>query len=366
MAENLGAINSALSQVFQEPLHRQWNRTSVFLNELQAKGDVGDGKGKNVAFDTEFSGNTATTVAEGSDVTAGEYASDINMPAILPWAHYRSSFQISETEYDAARSSVGTPKALQDLFGERILGAGAKISRAIETDALTGTGVDGSGNPTLVGIYGGALVSSGAYAGINTATFSEWAATIIANGGTPRALTVDLLDQGDAQIFIAASEAWDLMMTSAGVQRKYGGFFTSATAPMTRFNDNPQDPKYGISPKIGMQGQMALYYKGSQVLRNAVNPSGKLALLNTNHIKIKYLPRVMTPQDAVFAQMMQLAGMSGSTPELGGYVQATAIPARIAILAKTGDSIKVSVKVTLQMCVTRPNSMALITDLLET
>jgi hypothetical protein len=104
------------------------------------------------------------------------------------------------------------------------------------------------------------------------------------------------------------------------------------------------------------------------VLRNAVNPTGKLALLNTNHIKIKYLPRVMTPQDAVFAQMIGLSGgtgVGGGVSGNGGYIQATGIPARVAILAKTGDSIKVSVKVTLQMMIDRPNSCAIVQDILE-
>jgi hypothetical protein len=236
MAEYLASINSALSQIFAEPLARQWNRSTILLNRLMAKGDIGDGKGKNVAFDVEFTGNQASTVAEGSDVQPNEFQSDVNMPAVLPWAHYRSSFQISETEFDAARSSLGTPAALQDLFGDRILGAGAQIARKIENDVFQGTGVDASGNPTIIGIFGGALVTSGGYAGINAGTWTEWQTNILANGGVARTLTVDLLDQADALIFTASSEPWDLITTSAGVSRKYGGFFTASGtgAPSSR------------------------------------------------------------------------------------------------------------------------------------
>ncbi len=366
--ENLGTVNSALSQIFADPLQRQWNRTALFLNRVQAK--AAPGSGKNVAFDTEFSGNTAQTVAEGSDVQASEYASDINMPAILPWAHYRSSFQITETELDSARTSVGTPRDLQDLFGDRILGAGAQIARKIETDCMTGTGVDINGNPTIVGIYSGALIASGAYAGINAVTFPEWASNLYFNGGSARSLTVDLMDQADAGIFTSSSEAWNMAMTSAGVSRKYGGMFTAQGAgapatPLIRMNDGPQNPQYGLQSQVSFDGQLNQFYRGAQVLRNAVNPIGKLALLNTNYVKIKYLPRVMTPQDAIFAQMLGLSGSTGVGGDSNGYVQATSIPARVAILAKTGDSTKVSVKVTLQMCITRPNACAILGDLLE-
>jgi hypothetical protein len=362
--ETLASVNSALSQFFAPDLHRQWNRTAPLLGLLAAKGDIGDGKGKNVAFDLEFTGNTAQTVAEGSDVQASEYSSDINVPAILPWAHYRSSFAISETEFDAAMSSAGVPAALQDLFGDRILGAGAQIARKIESDALTGTGVDGSGNPTLIGLYGGALVNTGAYAGINTATYSEWASNISANGGTTRPLTFDLLGQVDSNIFTASSLQWDAIMSSAGVLRKFEDLFTTSAqgGPVIRMNDNARRPGYGAGLANDEQGQpVDAWYKGMPLYRNPVNPAGKLLFLNTGKIQVKYLPRVMTPQDAVFARMMGIEGSSGGNAP----IQATKIPARIAILGKTGDSIKVTVKVTLQMCVVRPNAMGLLQDISE-
>lgn len=363
-SENLASINSALSTFFAPDLHRQWNRTSVLLGLLAAKGDVGDGKGKSVNFDLEFTGNTASSVAEGSDVAASEYASDVNVPAILPWAHYRSSFQISETEFDAAMTSQGIPAALQDLFGDRILGAGAQIARKIEQDALTGTGVDVNGNPTLIGLYGGALVASGSYAGVNTGTYSEWASNITSNGGVVRTLTPDLMSSVDANIFTASSLQWDALMSSAGVLRKYESIFTTNAqgGPLARFNDRASSPAYGLGFAADGQGQpVDAWYKGRPVLRNPVNPSGKAVFLNTSKIQVKYLPRSMTPQDAVFAKIMGIEGSSGGSAP----IQATKIPARIAILAKTGDSIKVSVKVTLQMCVTRPNALGLLTDISE-
>jgi len=129
--ENLSYIFSALSQVLMPELHRQWNRTTVFLGELSATPNaITEGMGKNTQFATEFSGATASTVAEGSDVAASEYGSDVDVPATAPWCTYRSSFQLSEQEMDAARSAMGSPDELRNLFGPRILSAGAVIARS--------------------------------------------------------------------------------------------------------------------------------------------------------------------------------------------------------------------------------------------
>src|ERR1700722_19869936 len=151
-AESLPAIFNALSQTFESEIEKQWNRTTYMLALIAAMARVTMGDGKNVAFGTEFTGATAGTVAEGADIAAAEYNSDINEPAILPWSTYRSSFQISEQEVDIARISAGSPTALLDLFGDRIFGCQAQIARSIETDVLQGTGVDTNGDPTIIGV----------------------------------------------------------------------------------------------------------------------------------------------------------------------------------------------------------------------
>lgn len=370
--ENLAVVFNALPQLFDDELQRQWNRTTVFLDKIRAARGVSEGKGKNVAFDVEFTGATAATQAEGSDVGASEYAQDIDVPAIAPWAHYRSSFQVTETELDAAFTSgpQGIPDALKDIFAARILSAGAIISSQIENDALVGTGVDGSGNPTVIGIYGGALAATGAYLGINQATYSEWAGNVNANGGTGRTFSPDLAEQVDASIFAAASLPWDLAMTSQGVARKYQQFFTQGNSgnnnlPLVRMNDNAGRPVYGLGVPNDAQMQYdAMYFKGRPLVRNRLNPAGKMALLNTQKIVMKYLPHTASMQRdlAGFYQLVGLQGSSGGNAN----ITATGMPMRVARLSKTGDSIKVSMKITCQMAVLRRNAHGLLTDLLET
>jgi hypothetical protein len=362
--ENLSSIFAALSQIMAPDLERQWNRTTMFLGAISATQGVSAGAGKNVAFDVEFTNATAATVAEGSDVQASEFNSDNNTVAIFPWCTYRSSFQVTELELDAAASSAGTANALRDLFGERIMNAGAILAKTIENDALNGTGVDVNGNPALVGIFGGALSASGPYGGINPATYSEWASNVVSNGGTLRPLTPDLMEQVDSNIFTASGVPWNLIMTDAGVLRKYSDIFTTAAqgGPLIRMNDNAQSPKMGLGYALDAQSQpIDAYFKGKPILRNFLSPANKVAFLNTDKIKIKYLPRAFNKADIDFLNMLGLQGSSGGNAP----IQATGIPARISVLAKTGDSYKLSMKTTIAMAVTRRNALGLLTDVSE-
>lgn len=370
MAEISTAVLSALSQIFQPQIEKQWNRVCPFLGRLSAVGAMSESRGKNVAFDVEFTGSTAGTVAEGSDVAAGEYNSDINVPAIFNYATYRSSFQISEQEVDMARTSIGSSDAIMNIFQDRILGCSAQLARAIETDCMTGTGVDTSGNPTIVGIFGGALSNTGIYGGLNPATYSEWGSNLLANGGTLRSLTPDLMAQADGLIYTGATIPWNLMLSSVGVARRYESMFTTGSYQGTpqsllRMNDGNQSPTYGMGVQNDPQMQWAeLYYKGKQVVRSPVSPANKLAFLNTDLIKIKYLPHVPTKNEIELFDMLGLVGRTGEGSSTAP-IQATSIPVRLVEIAKTGDSHKISMRVTLAMGVTRRNACALVQDVQE-
>jgi hypothetical protein len=365
--ETLASIFNALSQIMDPDLTREWNRTTYLLKWIAAAGGIKPGMGKNAAFDVEFTGATAGTVAEGSDVQATEYNSDINEPAIFSWATYRTSFQISEQEIDAARTSVGTPERLRELFGSRIISANAILAKSVEQDLLTGTGVDINGNPTLIGVYGGALSASGPYGGLNPATYTEWASTLLANGGTLRSLTVNLLNQLDNAIFIASSLPWNLILTSAGVAAKYEQFFTAGTGnagsfPIVRTETNG-DPTYGLGAAMNDIGQMDnLMWKGKRVMRNPLAPTGKLSFLNTEFIKMQYLPHLPTKNEIEFFEMLGLTGSSGDEPVTRMTVP---LPVRFVELAKTGDSHKISGRLTCAVAFTRRNAMGICQDISE-
>lgn len=343
--ETLSSISAALSQLFAPDIARQWNRMAVTAALIEAR----KGRGKNVAWDVEFSGTSAQSVAEGSDVAEGEFVTDVNVPAVLSWGTYRSSFKVSETEIDAAISSQGSADALLDIFGERVMNASAKLASVINTDLFTGTGTDGSGNPNIVGLFGGSTDATGVYAGINRASFSEWSGNVLANGGIARPLTQDLLYQLEQNIFTSCGEPPNCIVTSAGVFRKYAGLFESVRRIVTD----------GRGPTEYDTATSDLFWKGIPVIRDRNAPAGKLIMLNTNYLYTHYLPRFQ-PGDAVMQKMEMVEGSSGQKVK-----NMTQIPARIALLAKTGDAVKASVKTTLQMVMARPNSSGQLLDVSE-
>ena len=115
----------------------------------------------------------------------------------------------------------------------------------------------------------------------------------------------------------------------------------------------------GISAQDGATFLCTIGWDWMPVIRDRNGPPGRLAMLNLNYVRMKFLPHI-NPGDAVGYAESRLTSSSG-----GAVQMATDIPARIVLLAKTGDNVKASVKTTIQMAVKRPNSSGYIADILE-
>lgn len=343
---NLSAVANALSQGFAPDLMRQYNRVTVLGSEIGSIFQPGNGK--NVAWDVMMDGQTAASYAEGADVTSGEFTVDAPLPATLSWGHYRSAFQVSETQLNAAFYSKESGTALITMLKERMLSAVGKLASVENGDCWTGTGTDGSGNPNIVGLAGGALAATGNYAGISRSTYPLWQGNVLANGGSARALTQDLLEQAEQDIYVASSMRPTLIVCSPGVWRKY----ISLWAPTQRVNDNMQRFDASVSD---------LSFKGIRVVRDKDAPAGTLLMLTTDVIKKVYLPEIPDAQvDAVVAQLTPGEGTNGA-----GVDTPLQLPFKFEALAKTGDSVKFMCKSVLNLMVGRPNAQALVQDISE-
>lgn len=345
--DQLSNVAAALSQRFASKLSRQFNRMSVLAAALPTEA----GFGKNVAWDAEFSGATAGSYAEGANVAGGELNVDILVPAVLSWGHYRSAFQVSETELDAAATSAGSADAILALLEERIMSSGSKLASVINVDLWSGTGTDGSGNPNIVGLQGGALEASGIYAGVNRATYVEWKGNVLANGGVARALTIDLMDQMDANVFSASGERANLIVCDPATFRKYKGLFES----IRRVDGVGPIPRYDTSTS-------ELFYQGIPILRDKDAPAGTMSFINTSEVQKVYLPNSkMASEDVFKSREFEGAGSNGDMEK-----NDTGLPFKIAPLAKNGDSLTFFVKSVLNLKVKRPNSMGYIKDIATT
>src|ERR1019366_3552657 len=95
VAENLAGISTPLSTPFSARMRRQWNRTAVTAATIEMESAIGQGGGKQIGWDVEFSGACAASFAEGSDIGVIQSATNPSLPAVLQFGMYRSACQLS-------------------------------------------------------------------------------------------------------------------------------------------------------------------------------------------------------------------------------------------------------------------------------
>lgn len=345
--EFLANISGALATTFSARLRRQWNRVAVTAATLMMEPATGQGGGKQVGWDVEFTGAVANSFAEGSDVAASEFATDPIVPAILAFGMYRSPFQLSNLEIKAAQANPANAAELGRIVVERLDGSLAKMASRANSDFWNGTGVDGSGNPTIIG-FPTALDPITPYAGINKLTYPEWAGNVLANGGVGRPLTFDLLYNLDQIIYVASGKSPKIIICSPDVFRKYANLFETIKRVIQGAGDT--------TPPYFSGGERELFWKGMPVIRDKDMPAGTLSMLNTDDIRIRPLAG-MANQDGVKVETRQLPSSNGET------MAQTPLFCDVYPLARTGSAQKFVAEMYLQLQVERVNSSGLIKDI---
>jgi len=345
----LSDLQPALATTFATQLVRAWNRTSVFLQALTFIAGGGQGGGKQVAWDVQFSGARAQSFAEGSDIVPGEFAHDIEKPATLAWGQYRSPFQLTNLEMNAAFANQGNAIELERILEERFFDAITRITSLMNRDAISGTGIDENGNPTILGVLT-ALSATGSYAAIDRTTYPEWAGNVVANGGVARALALELLAKAEQGQYVASGRSCDMLLTTPGIKTKYEGIFTQiqrmvagSTGPIPRMDASSED----------------LYWRGRPLVRDKDMPQGNLVGLATSELELRVLPWVPVP-DMIPVTVRDLISSNGGAIQrsLGAFVH-------VYPLARTGSAVKFVAEIYCQLRCKRPNEHFLISNISE-
>lgn len=351
-AEALTNVSAALSTTFATRLARQMNRTAILARLIRVVPNDGPGGGKQVAWDVETSGATAVNFAEGADVSGFSY--DPIQPATLPYGMYQSSFELTNLVLNAAAASLsgGQPREVGKLVEERIYGALTKIASNINADLFNGTGSGTGGNPSIIG-FSSALIDTGSYAGISTTSYTEFASTIVGNGGTPRPLTLDLMSQVEAAIYIASGKQVTSVVGDPGVIRRYEGLF----------NESQRVELAGRAPGAMVSAGYppgTMYWRGIPVIRDRNAPTGSLLFICDDNAEIRVLPwGEDADADGVGARAASAISSNGEEATL------VPIPCMIYPLGRTGSAQKFVVETYAQLAVTRPNAFGLLNDVAE-
>jgi len=337
-------LDDALSQLYAPKLVRAFNRASVLGSLLPKK----IGRGKNIAWDVMFSGASAASYTDGADVST--YDVDTPVPATLSWGLYRSSFSVSGLAQAAAATSAGSAQELLDIIGTSIDNSAMKLSSTLNAAMFAGTG---SGT-TLTGLAT-ALDNTGTYAGIARASYSEWQANVLSNGGSNRALTKALLDSLEADIFEACGFGPNAIVMTADLASKYESLFDAQTRVMLAPGNeiSPMNPNGGAPGNIiNPSGFTGFTYKGIPVYRDRDATANVVYMLNTEALHIEFLPQ---PQKTT-------ASMSGNVQAMGSSATDMGLAFKLESVAKTGDADKFTMKAYLNLVVTRPNACGVLKD----
>lgn len=344
----LALIAAALGTTYASRLTRVWNRTSVLLQNMTVVPGGGQGGGKQVGWDVQFSGATAASFAEGADVTV--FDNDVEVPATLPWGQYQSKFKLTNKEMNAAYANIGNAVELEKILEERMFDAITAITSKINADIIVGTGLDGSSNPTIIGLQA-ALLDSGSYASVNPGTSGQeaWVGNVQANGGVARPLTLDLLAAAEQQQYVASGQSCDVLVGTTGIKKKYEGLFNSvqrmnagASGPIARMDASAED----------------LYWRGRQLLREKDMTAGYLMGLNSQEIELRVLPWAPVP-DAAPTTLKQLISSNGDQSNLLGAM------VNVYPLGRAGSAVRFVAEIYCQIKVRRRNQHFMIKDISE-
>lgn len=342
----LSDISSALSTFFDAELQRQFNRTSVLADALPKL----PGGGKAVNWDVRLNRTThAAAFTEGADVDSSEFNVDPTVPAVLSWGQYRVAFSLSGISVAAAASSPGSALELLDQFQSNLEDAASDLVSKINAEIYAGTG----SNNRIAGLTGaGAIAATGTYATISRVTYSDWAASVAANGGTSRNLTKWLIDSLESAVYRASGKTPRLIVTTPEVVTKYESLFANEMRVQV---DRGELAPIQTTPNVGAPfipsntGYTGLTYKGIPILRDRDCPSGKLFMLNPDFVNIRVLPQ----------------SNLGTVTRSENRQAPAGISVRVESLAKTGDADKFQLVAYLQLQVKRPNTCGVLADISE-
>jgi hypothetical protein len=352
-------IAGALATLFEDEVQGLFNRSTVLAKELQVKDSFSNSINVAVRDQDGQVASTSSYIADGVDVSV--YNTDLKEKATWSHAIMSEAFAVSGLALSDARAT-GNPAALENLFGEEILTAAQRLASNFNKECWKGTGAAN----TVWGLTQGtnaALRATGTYAGINKSTRAAWAGNELFNGGTQRALSLDLLRGAVREVYTASGEAPNLIVTDPIQWAKLNSLFTTTQ----RYYTDPSSDGMSKGGLTFRAGASVMMFDDIPVIQDKDCPVdqdgyGQVVLLNTRHIQIQQLP------DAVVAGMVP--GVPAATMQLRGTPETqlgdgaiNGLKVRIQPLSVNGDNFRFQLIMYVQLVCKRPNACAILGDL---
>lgn len=221
-----------------------------------------------IKWNVNIGGSGAT--GELTTASVSTFSDDDYVAAILPigGARTRSSFQLQKE--DIAQAKVAGRGALRDLFASDINSGIRVILEALSTKIYTGSGIAADGG--VIGLVT-AAAATGAYAGIDPATYTAWA-SYVNTAGSNRALTAALLYATEVGLMRRGGN-YTAIYTTPEIAVKYKELFAAQLSITNQLPAGQADISY-----------TGLTFSGRPIIQDIYCPANTLYFVDENEVAL--------------------------------------------------------------------------------
>ena len=349
----LAGISAALNLVFQDPMADQFRRDVLLPNLLEVVPDKND----TITWPAKFDGRaTAGARAEGHDTQDSDFSSHTRAKASLAVAEYFGYAKVSGLAQSVAAATGGAGGA--DLLEEEVRDAIDEMAAAISADLYAGSV---AASPTEIEGLARAVAASGTYAGLAQGTYAAWASPV--NTLAADALSVANLRAKLHRPFKDAAGVWPEFVICPGtLWDSVGALFDDQSRIMV---DSVYTRAKGEVKLRGAGGFRAIMVDGIPHIEDRHATASTFYALHSKDVTLRQVPAAGSSM-APSAVQRALKDLTGVTLEVNDIATMLAkgdrrLQPTIEALGKTGDNLKVMVKVYLQLRLRRRSSAAKLT-----
>lgn len=345
----LSAMSAVMNLIYGDGMADQIRRDVLLPNLLPVK----VGKNSTMTWPVKVAGRSAGgAYAEGADMSGSDYDAHVRLQASLAWAQYRTGASVSGLSEALSRLN-GSLALDPSLFQDEINDAIDYLATLISSGTYSGTV---GASPTELAGLAAAIDSSGSYAGIDPAVYTDWVSA--ENTLASASLSFSTLRSNLIRPFKDACGTYPVFVTCDGTTfDKIGALF----GDQRRYVDEVQ-ALTGETVNIKLRGGFkALEVDTIPFIEDQHATANTMYAFGPNSVEYQQVPAT-GPELAgvVVATMKALTGMDLQVDEVKAMLAARTqrLQPTIEMMGKTGDSINAMVKCYCQIGVRHRNRTA--------
>lgn len=340
-------LSGALEQRVRNYLKAQPNRATVALNLA----NISRGSGKNIGMTVSTGTDEASEIDDGADVST--FNTDIERQATLGWTILHEAFAVTGL---AEAAAANEPNELRNTPLLKLIQAAQRLASTANKRYIAGTGAGSPVQALGLTTAAGPLDNTGTYMGIDRSVVTQWQGNVSENSGTPRPITLQLLDSVIDDAYTGSGEDPEYAITTPSVWRQI--------ADLHRDKERFTKEVMIKGEEIILQGgQTAIDHNGIFIFKDKDWTAGSLAFMRSDCVGVEFLP---PPPEAMPAgDVIANIPIAGTPQEQSGMKgPARGLMAKLIRLARTGDKRKIALYLYWNVWSDRPNATALVKDLI--